>query len=397
MEKILYLVHRIPYPPNKGDKIRSFNILRALAKKYKVYLASFIDDPDDIQHGGTVESYCEDVYLEPMSPKYAKIRSLKGLLRSTPLTLDYYYSKPLQKWVDRIIKENDIKKVLVFSSSMAQYIEGKRFKSLKRIIDFVDIDSDKWNQYSTTTKWPLNWVYKREAKFLGKYEHRIAGEFDYSLFVSSDEASHFMKMHGYTPAEVDYFDNGVDTNYFAPGTGLASPYNDDEKVIVFAGAMDYWANVDAVVWFATHIYPSVKNKFPGALFYIVGTNPTEQVRALSEIEGVYVTGRVDDIRSYIEHADCSVAPLRIARGVQNKVLEAMSMGKPVIASPEALEGIDVCPGAEIDVAKDEEEYVAAIEKALGPKVKLVARHSRDCMVNRYGWDATLKKLLDVLA
>ena len=397
MEKLLYLVHRIPYPPNKGDKIRSFNILRALSKKYDVYLASFIDDPEDYQYQEKVQEYCKQTYIENLSPRYSKIRSTRGFIRFKPLTLDYYRSKTMQSWVSDIVNKHKISKALVFSSSVAQYVEGVEFRNIRRIIDFVDIDSDKWRQYAKSKNWPLSWVYSREARHLQQYEHQIAKEFDYSLFVTREEASHFMTTHGLDENHVGYFDNGVDTEFFSPEIMLTSPYSKYDKAIVFAGAMDYWANVDAVYWFANNIFPAIKSLIPEAVFYIVGTNPAEKVKSLTSINGVYVTGRVEDIRAYVRHACCSVAPLRIARGVQNKVLEAMSMAKYVIASPEAMEGIAICEGCEYTTASCEQDYIDAICKILGNEELTIASNSRICMQNRYSWDATLRKLLNVLS
>jgi len=396
MDKVLYLVHRIPYPPNKGDKIRSFNILRALSKKYKVYLASFIDDSEDYQYQDTVKEYCEETYFERMSPKYSKVRSVLGLIRFTPLTLDYYRSRAMQKWVNDIHKKNHISRVLVFSSSMAQYVESESFKDTRRIIDFVDIDSDKWRQYAASKKWPISWVYDREARYLQHYEKKITQAFDYSLFVSEQEARHYKEIHDFSDDKVGFFNNGVDTDYFSNNVSVDSPYQRNEKVLVFAGAMDYWANIDAVCWFVKEVFPLLKNNHLDISFYIVGTNPSEKVKSLESIDGVYVTGRVEDIRAYVLNAFCSVAPLRIARGIQNKVLEAMSMAKYVIASAEAIEGIELCEGCECAVVNEVHDYVSAVEHLLDKHENVTAGNSRRCMIEHYGWDASLSKLLGVL-
>jgi len=396
MEKLLFLVHRIPYPPNKGDKIRSFNILRAVYEKYKVYLASFVDDKDDMQHKDKVNEYCEDTYLEFLSSKYATIKSTRGFLRRHPLTLGYYHSQKMQQWVDTTISCENISKVLVFSSSMAQYVDKRKYENMSRIIDFVDIDSDKWRQYAESKSWPMNWVYHRESRHLQEYEKHITDSFDYSTFVSKDEAKHYMRTHQLDSTKVGYINNGVDTEYFSPANMLVSPYEENEQVIVFTGAMDYWANVDAVLWFASEIFPVIRKAHPKVNFYIVGSNPKESVRSLGNEEGIYVTGRVEDIRAYLKYASCAVAPLRIARGIQNKVLEAMSMAKYVVASPEAMEGINVCDNCELSIASKPDEYVQMVIDVLFRKDIIHANTSRDCMLSHYGWKATLKRLVDIL-
>ena len=396
MEKILYLVHRIPYPPNKGDKIRSFNILRALSEKYEVYLASFIDDPDDQQYISTVSKFCKQYYLESLNPFKAKIQSLKGMLTFNPLTLEYYSSKKIQQWVDEIINKYNIDRLLVFSSSMAQYVDNSKYSNIHRVIDFVDIDSDKWRQYADSKSFPLNWVYRREAKYLQNYEREIAIKFNYSMFVSNAEQQHFIRQHAFADEKVGYFDNGVDTDFFNPDIDVASPYQPDDQVLVFTGAMDYWANVDAVVWFTENVYLKVRESHPDIKFYIVGTNPTDAVKSLESHAGITVTGRVHDIRAYTQYAVCAVAPLRIARGVQNKVLEAMSMAKVVIASPEAMEGIRLCEDSEVTIAKNAGDYIKAISSQLRSDSTAEAHVSRQCMLERYSWDAALNKLMNVL-
>jgi sugar transferase (PEP-CTERM/EpsH1 system associated) len=391
MQELLYLVHRFPYPPNKGDKIRSYHLLKHLTKYYRVHLGTFIDDEKDHEYLDKVKSLCEETCIIDLHPRTARLRSLVGLLYRQPLTLPYYRDKGLQAWVNSILENRPIEHVVVFSSGMAQYVSGTI--SAKRIIDFVDIDSDKWMQYSATTKWPLSWIYRRESKLLFEYEWSVAREFDSATFVSEAEADLFKQLSPEAAKNVTYFNNGVDAEYFSPSHGYTQPYPRDSTVLVFVGAMDYRANIDAVEWFARAVLPRVRAYQRDVEFYIVGARPTAAVMSLGALPGVTVTGGVPDVRPYLAHAFASVAPLRIARGIQNKVLEAMAMEQIVIASPQALEGIGAFPGKELFVAKDENEFADNIIRLLGEMPgREIGRAARIRVLDEYSWKKSMERV-----
>ncbi len=387
--KLLFLVHRIPYPPNKGDKIRSFQLLKFLSERYDVYLGCFIDDPDDWQYFHTVKAYCQDVCVLALNGKLAKLKSLKGLLQAKPLTEPYYFNAELAQWVKRVVAEQKIEHVVVFSSSMAQYVEDDAFNGLRRVIDFVDLDSDKWAQYSLSKSGLMRWIYQREAKMLFEWEKRIAEKFDYAAFVSDKEAEFFKSKAPAVSNKVGHFNNGVDFDYFDPALDFPNPYIGDDKIIVFTGAMDYWANVDAVVWFSQEYFPLIRAKLKHVKFYIVGGNPTDAVKRLAKIDGVVVTGKVTDIRPYLRHADVSVAPLRIARGIQNKVLEAMAMSKICVLSPQAFEGIHAQDGQDLLTVQEPGLWVETIIAALSNDYQAIEQSARQCIVRYYSWKTNL--------
>ncbi|MCU6434118.1 TIGR03087 family PEP-CTERM/XrtA system glycosyltransferase [Undibacterium sp. Jales W-56] len=389
-QALLLLVHRIPFPPNKGDKIRSYHLLRHLAKDYQVHLGCFIDDANDAQYIETVRQWCGDTHFASLNPMTAKIASLTAFLGKRPLSLDYYRSAAMQDWVNVTVNQHRIKKAVVFSSVMAQFIE--RMPDLTRVIDFVDIDSDKWRQYADKKRFPMSWLYQREARCLLRYERRIAHECDASLFVSEAEAGLFQQLAPESMNKIGFFNNGVDTDYFSPGHTLDNPYQPQELVIVFTGAMDYWPNIDAVTWFAQSIFPAILSRHPEAVFCIVGSRPAEQVRALAQLPGVQVTGSVPDVRPYLAHARLAVAPLRIARGIQNKVLEAMAMAKTVVVSPQALEGIDAAIAKELILADDENAFANAVCIALDKPDIALEKAARLRVIARYNWDANLQKV-----
>lgn len=390
MQDILYLTHRIPYPPNKGDKIRSYHLLKHLAQRYRVHLGTFIDDPDDWQYVDEVKKFCATTHFAALHPRSAKLRSLGALATSQPLTLAYYRNNGLQQWADAAMKEHEIKRVLVFSSAMAQYATDAH--SARRIIDFVDIDSDKWLQYAAKKSWPMNWLYRREGRSLLNYERRVAREFDAALFVSQAEADLFKQLAPESAHKTGFFNNGVDTEYFSPAHVFPNPYPANDAVIVFTGAMDYWPNIDAVQWMAQEIFPAVLAAYPAARFYIVGSRPAPEVQALAALAGVSVTGSVADIRPYLAHARIAVAPLRIARGIQNKVLEAMAMAKSVVVSPQALEGIHAESRRELMLAENAEQFAAAVSALLAQPDAVLGSNARAKVVADYGWRSNLARV-----
>ncbi len=384
MDGLLFLAHRIPYPPNKGDKIRSFHLLRHLATRHEVHLGAFVDDPADWQHRDALAAYCKSVRLVPLHPRRARLASLAGLLTGEALTLPYYRNRELMDWAARLADSGQVRCGLAFSSAMAQFMPARLER---RVLDMVDVDSDKWAQYAPTQRWPLSWLYAREGRRLAAWEARVARDFDATLLVSPAEAA---LLRARVPAAADRigaFENGVDADYFSPAREYPNPYPSGARGVVFTGAMDYWPNVDAVTWFAERIFPAIRDAVPAAQFTIVGSRPGEAVTALARQPGVVVTGSVPDVRPYLARAACAVAPLRIARGVQNKVLEAMAMARPVVASPQAAEGIRAEAGRDYLLAQGEAEFAQAVVARLRAPSPLP--QARDCILAHYDWTRNL--------
>lgn len=383
MSKLLYLVHRIPFPPNKGDKIRSFNFLKALVKEHDIYLGFFIDDPIDQQYVDELRSYCKELFFININKNIQKVKSLIGLLKNDALSVPYYFYPEFQNWVDETIKLHEINKVLIFSSPMAQYVE--KYSDMYRAADFIDVDSDKWLQYAQNKKWPASYIYNRESRKLLEFERRIAKQFDITFFVSEKESDLFKELAPESQEKISYINNGVDTEFFDPSLSFPSPYAGTAQVMVFTGAMDYWANINAVEWFARQVFPLIQKQHPDALFYIVGANPTAQVQILAEENpAIIVTGRVDDIRSYLAHAQVVVAPLRIARGIQNKVLEAMAFSKAIVATSMAIEGIPVTSDLATKIADEPNDFADAVISYLNFD-DANAISSRAFVQSEFGW------------
>jgi sugar transferase (PEP-CTERM/EpsH1 system associated) len=389
--KILYLVHRLPYPPNKGDKVRSYHLLKHLAARHEVHLGTFLDDPDDEQHLPRVRELCASLHVARLNPRTAKLLSLRGLLSGEALSLPYYRDAGLQAWVDETAARVGFDAVVVFSGVMAQYARG--LKGVKTLVDFVDVDSAKWRDYAPEHAWPMSWLYRREfVKLLG-FEQGVARDAECSFFVTDNEVALFRELSPGQNLRLAALGNGVDAEVFAPDPARASPFAAGELPLVFTGAMDYWPNVDAVTWFVADILPALRQSFPALRFHIVGRSPAAAVQALVG-DAVNVTGTVPDVRPYLQHAAAVVAPLRLARGIQNKVLEAMAMARPVVAAGTCVKAITPDAQSGLRPADDVADYVEQLTQLLADAAAADAagRSGRDFVLGAYSWDAHLAGL-----
>ncbi|MCP3871052.1 MAG: TIGR03087 family PEP-CTERM/XrtA system glycosyltransferase [Gammaproteobacteria bacterium] len=390
MKNLLYLVHRLPYPPNKGDKITSFNLLKYLSRHYNVYLGCFVDEPKDWQYLSRLEPFCSGFMPVRLDPRTAKARSLSGFLKGEALSLPYYRNSRLQNWVDGILESKHIDNILVLSGAMAQYV-SPHLSNRRSLLDLEDVDSDKWQLYAKDHTWPLNWIFQRESRKLLAYEQAMASKFDVTLFVSRMEAQLFQNLCPEVAHKVRYRVQGVDFNYFDPSRTYPNPYDRDTRVLVFTGAMDYWPNADAVIWFARDVLPKIRKTVPNVQFWIVGMNPLPRVQALSNDPSVIVTGFVSDVRPYLAHAVGAVLPLRVARGIQNKILEAMAMEKPVLATTDAIHGIEVSQGFS-PLVSDSPEGLAKLAIALLTCDDPKPSATRALVQQKYDWEANLNML-----
>jgi polysaccharide biosynthesis protein PslH len=354
--KLLFLAHRIPYPPNKGDKIRSYNELRGFVERgNEVHLLAFADRRRDLSYRVFLAQLCASVEIVPIHRIDAKFRAAAKLMTSQPLSLGYFESWKMKRLVRQSIARHDFDAIFVYSSTMAQYVPRELWG--RTIVDLVDVDSEKWRDYANFAKPPKSWLYGLEWKRLRRYEHEIVRRFAFTILTTTREASLLDELDEFTRrARLRIISNGVDLDYFQPeGEGAISP----TPRLVFVGAMDYYANIEGVTWFVEKVFPLIRRLEPRAEFFIVGSNPTSEVERLGRRKGVSVTGLVYDIRPFMRSATACVVPLRIARGVQNKVLEAMAAGKAIVATPEAVAGLRVRDGRELLLAQTPEEFADA--------------------------------------
>lgn len=395
---ILFLAHRIPYPPDRGDKIRSFNIVRRLCEIAPVHIATFADDDADAAHAAELRevlgSNLASLYVERRNRSKA-MSLVAGTLTRRSASMAAFSSRALRDYVGDLVHAQRISTVFAFSGQMAQYVSGN-FGKTKFVMDFVDVDSAKIESYARDAAWPLSWLYACEAAQLAREECAIANRADVTLFVTDAEAALFRARCGTEVGDVRALENGVDLAFFDPRASFAPlSRSPTSSLLVFSGQMDYAPNVAAVSHFAREMLPLVRRDVPEATFAIVGRNPTPAVRALSALEGVKVVGSVPDMRAWLAAADVVVAPLQIARGIQNKVLEAMAMGRPVVASPAAFEGIDAEPGRDLLVTED---GAAAVLSLLHDKEKALqlGANARSRMCARYAWDRQLAALSEIV-
>ena len=390
MPDLLFLTQRIPYPPIKGEKIRPLQILKHLRQSYDVHLGCLVDDPRDMEHVPTVQALCTDSFFAPLDRRRAKLTCLRGLLTGAPLSVTFYHDRGLAQWVRRVLRDVRPAAIFVCSSNMAPYVLDLRGAERVCLVDLADVDSEKWHAYARTGSGPMRWVHAREGRLTAQLEARIARECDWSTFVSPAEARLFASLVPDCADKIRAISSGVDHAYFDPALPFAPVYDTARSNYVFTGTMDYKPNSDAVVWFADAILPLIRRTDPAAQFHIVGSSPAPEVQKLAERPGVFVTGRVPDVRPYVAHATAAVAPMRIARGIQNKVLEAMAMARPVVVTPDALEGIDAVPGHEVLLAEGADQFAAACLRAAQPGSAAIGAAARRRVMADYVWAERLR-------
>lgn len=385
MGDILFLAHRVPYPPDRGDKIRSFHMLRHLAGHRRVHLAAFADDPRDMNRPELAEFTASRVIVRRR--KSQAVAGMQALASGRPLSLAAFDDATMRRAVENVLAREDVETIFVFSSQMAQYLPAE--PRARVIMDFVDMDSAKFAAYAEAARAPMRWMLAREARLLKAYEGVVAAGSDASLFVSEAEASLFRQSTG--AERVQAIENGIDTAHFDPAAVFAR-VDAGSELIVFTGQMDYRPNIEAVTWFAEDILPRVRATHPDARFAIVGRSPAEAVKALAKSGDVIVTGEVGDVRGWLAAAALVVAPLKLARGIQNKVLEAMAMARPVVASSAAAEGID--HKGTIAVGTSGGDIADAVTRLLSDRREAaeLGLAARARVMARYGWDARLAPL-----
>ncbi len=352
--RVVFLSQRVPFPPDRGDRITTHHFLRhLLGRGCEVFAGCFREEPDDDVHAATLARDVRELCAPRISRRWRKLASLRGLLRGQPLTLPFFAHRGLARTVARWVELHRPDLVWVYSSGMAQF--AMPHAGPLRLMQFAELDSDKWRQFATRATGAARRVYAREARLLLRYETQVARTFDVSAVVSDVEKTLFeQSIPGVTPSVLP---NGVDVEQFAVGDPAAR----EPHTAIFTGVMDYEPNVDGVLWFVRECWPAVRQRVPDARLLVVGSRPVAAILGLHDRDGIEVTGRVPAIPPWLHRASVAIAPLRLARGVQNKVLEAMSTGLPVVATAQAAQGLgpsDAAPG--VVVANDSDATVSAV-------------------------------------
>ena len=387
--QLLYLAHRVPFPPNKGDKIRAFHELRALALRgHDVHLFAFADDPADLHRHADLAKFCKSVTILPLTRIGAARGAFKALVAGQSLSVGYYEAASMHAAVRTCMRDVRPQAAIVFSSTMAQYVpEQLRGQT---VVDLVDVDSAKWSEYATYHRFPKSMIYRVEGRRLQAYERSVLEDFPHVVLTSSREAE--LLAAGRATADIHALVNGVDTDYFVP----AALRMDGASEIVFVGAMDYFPNVDGVQWFADEVWPLLRGK--ARRFTIVGSRPSKSVRALAGRDGIEVTGAVPDVRPYLQRASVVAVPLRIARGVQNKVLEAMAVATAVVATPPAVAAFENQETLPVHVASTAPEFAHALANLLADSQERrdLGNAARAYVIAHHRWETMLDRFCELV-
>jgi sugar transferase (PEP-CTERM/EpsH1 system associated) len=362
-----------------------------MAQSCEIDLFTLADNTADLSHKFELERYCHSVTVATLSKPLAGLRAIPAVLRGLPLTLPYFYSADLAVKIREALSRRSYDLIFVYSSSMAQYVANQ--DGLPILVDLVDVDSDKWLQYAMRTTFPQSMVFRREANSLRRYEREI-GERACCVIVTTEREAGLL----YTitsSSKVRVIPNGVDTDYFSP---VVTQRDCAQPTLIFTGSMDYFPNVDGVEFFARRVLPSVRRAVPNTQLLIVGSRPTRSVRRLASLPGVQVTGFVADIRPYLSRSHVFVAPLFIASGTQNKILEAMAVGLPVITTPRGIQGLPTAVRELVQVAESSQEWVAQTCKVLRDRslAQFLGTVGRQKVIDECSWEKHLCGLLDLI-
>lgn len=382
--RILFLCHRWPYPPKGGAKIRSFNIISHLSKSHEVIVASLIRSDQEAKEGKGLEEHCHAAFAGHMSIVPTILRMAGRLPTSVPLSMGYFFNPELKRHVDGILKEMSIDLIFVHCSSVAQYVNC--VTGIPKVLDFADMDSQKWLAYSKYKMFPLSLGYLFEGMKLQAAERKLASQFDLCTCTTRMECETLNSYGTNTPT--DWFPNGVDYDYFLPSQDY------DERLISFIGRMDYFPNQQCMLDFCRHTLPRIQARIPDTKLVIVGADPSREILALNRLPGVKVTGSVDDVRPYVRRSAVNVTPLTIARGTQNKILEAMAMGVPVVASALAAGGIDALAPDHLLIADGAEDFSEAVISVLTNtrERQRLSQAGRDRVCSHHDWTHSMKRL-----
>lgn len=388
--KILFVCHRFPYPPARGGKIRPFNIIRHLSERHEVTVASIARSQAEADEGEGLADHCHKFLVEVISSPWDTLRMVSRLPSATPSSMGYFYSPALTRRIRAELAENQYDFIFVHCSSVAQYVEN--VPNIPKMLDFGDMDSQKWLIYAKAKKFPLSMGYLIEGLKLKAREKLLAEKFDYCTCTTASEYQTLVDYGITTPS--DWFPNGVDLGKFSPSE---EPYDPD--LISFIGRMDYYPNQVAMLDFCAHTLPLLRAERPGVKLSIIGAEPSLEIRNLGELEGVTVTGTVPDVQPLVLKSAVNIAPLSIARGTQNKILESMAMGVPVVSSEVASHGIDAEPEQDFLVGDSPESYTRQVLRLMNDpdERRRYSEAGRKRVETHHSWAASMRRFDRIFA
>jgi hypothetical protein len=383
--RILYLCHRFPFPPRRGGKIRPFNMIRHLTERHDVTVCSLARSPAEAEEACGIAPYCARFFVHEVRNSVQGLRMITRLPTPAPSSMGYFHSTSMARRIRSLLADEQFDLVFVHCSSVAQYVAS--YSARPKILDFGDMDSQKWLEYARFKPFPLSLGYRVEGIKMLAEEKRLARRFDLCTATTRGEWE-TLESYG-TGTPTDWFPNGVDSEYFAPGDERY-----ESNTICFVGRMDYYPNQECMFDFCATAWPRLREHRPNLKLLVVGADPSPSVRRLGDLPGVTVTGSVPDVRPYLQRAALMVAPLNIARGTQNKILEAMAQAIPVVTSPAAAKGVDALAGEHFIVARDADEFVISILRILEDPAERtrLAHAGRDRMQSHHDWKRSMRRL-----
>ena len=387
--RILFVCHRFPFPPNRGGKIRPFNIIRHLNTNHEVTVASLVRSEKESDQGAGLADYCCRAVQARVNEGVQSIRTMGRLFTNSPSSMGYFHSPYLARRIRQLLQDTSYDLIFVHCSSVAPYVAEVR--NIPKILDFGDMDSQKWLQLAQFRPFPFNLGYLLEGRKLMAWEMRLARQFTFCTTTTRIEEATLDSYQ--TGAQTDCVPNGVDAEYFAP---TDEPY--DDHTISFVGRMDYYPNRQCMVSFCRSVWPLLRERIPGIKLAIIGAEPAREIRRLAQLPGVTVTGSVPDVRPLARRSAAMVAPLEIARGTQNKILESLAMGVPVVCSRLALRGVNAHEGEAVLVADTPEEYVEALTMLLSNRERrsALAAAGRAEVLEHHNWPASMRHMDQII-
>lgn len=389
--RLLFLTHRVPYPPNRGDRIRTFHFLKHLARHANVRLGCLADEPVADETSRVLAELCERVAIVPVEPRLRWVRAARSFVFGQSISTGVFESPQLERIVNSWARDVSFDASLVSSSALTGYQRLDSLQGIPAFVDLIDVDSQKWLDYANKSLLPKSWIFHQEGKRLRQLETSLAECSQGLTVVSEAEADIYRSFCPKGPIQA--ISNGVDIDYFAP----SQPYAGDAGC-VFLGALDYKPNIDGAVWFCNEVWPEIHERHPDQSIRLVGRAPVREVRDLSDIAGVDVVGSVADVRSWLREAAVAVVPLHIARGVQNKVLECMAMGKAVIASPASLTGLQIESGIHVLKATSVKSWIECVSSLLADRERReeIGTAGLAYVTSNHRWDQCLTPLMGFL-
>ena len=395
MADLIFLASRMPLPPQHGgDAARAWHMLARLAEKNRVHLACFLDHPRDHAHLPALEQICASVLCLPVNHAAQRLRSVAALVQGKPVAMPRARHPRLQRWIEETVSGAGVSRAFISGAAMAYHLEDYRFET--RVIDLVEVKAETWRQAADASHWPLNEIFWRQERAHLTAEKNAAARCECALFGSAAEANLFGRRVPRAPARIVALRNGIDHAWFSPSGDYPNPYNKGRRPVVFAGDMDYGPNIEGADWFASEVMTMLRHRFPAIDFWIVGAHVPRALRAL-EARDIRVASRVTDVRPYLAHADAVVAPLRVGRGIENNVLEGMAMAKPVVATPVAVDGLELVNGDEVFSAASAPGFATGVAAVLSGRAPKMGAKARQRVEADFGWPATLKLLDEIFA